>query len=134
MQTIDIAWAAGFLEGEGSFGRYSRGNSCLRIRASQVELEPLERLQKLFGGHINSLPVRHPNGRIEKCQPISEWFLSGHRAAALMMTIYKFMSPRRQNKIKELLDHWKQFLPRSSLGGHRLYGNSANSRLRKQVD
>ena len=54
-----IAWAAGFLEGEGFFqrGRWVMG-------ANQVNREPLERLQTIFGGRIfhrkNPEPPRKP--------------------------------------------------------------------------
>lgn len=46
----DLAWAAGFLEGEGSF--CIRSNGRWFLGAGQVDREPLERLQALFGGNI----------------------------------------------------------------------------------
>jgi hypothetical protein len=107
IKTNDLHWTAGFLEGEGSFGRYSKGNSCLRIRASQVQLAPLHKLQALFGGRLSSSKPRAPFPYT--AQPISEWALVGRKAAALMMTLYCLMSPRRQAKIEELLLHWRQF-------------------------
>ena len=52
----ELAWAAGFVEGEGSFscGNPSSGKShgYLRIDVSQVDRVPLERLQAMFGGSI----------------------------------------------------------------------------------
>lgn len=53
--SLAIAWAAGFLEGEGWFAyRDSRkgATSHPRMGANQVNREPLERLQALFGGNI----------------------------------------------------------------------------------
>jgi hypothetical protein len=49
-----IAWAAGFLDGEGSFQALPRGHSYrLTISAVQTRTaEPLNRLQGLFGGSI----------------------------------------------------------------------------------
>jgi hypothetical protein len=93
-----LAWSAGFLEGEGSFSF----KSSIAISASQVQLWPLMRLQSLFGGSIQM------NGRPKpRCQPCRVWYLHGHRAAAVMMTLYTFMSPRRQQQIRLSLKRWK---------------------------
>lgn len=45
----EVAWVAGFLEGEGYF-ILKRGR--LFVGANQVNPEPLERLQELLGGYI----------------------------------------------------------------------------------
>jgi hypothetical protein len=45
-----IAWAAGFFEGDGSV---NWSGSLLRLNATQTDLEPLRRLQDLFGGFIH---------------------------------------------------------------------------------
>lgn len=48
-----IAWAAGFIEGEGHVRYQPSGNGgCLILTASQALLEPLEKLTALFGGRI----------------------------------------------------------------------------------
>lgn len=54
---MEVAWAAGFLDGEGHFGigRGGRGGRHLRVvlEAAQVATrEPLDRLQRLFGGNV----------------------------------------------------------------------------------
>lgn len=93
----DLGWAAGFLEGEGSF--MLQGNS-QRVCASQVQREPLDRLQQLLGGAITKKIQRSakPNH-----QPQQSWYVSGPRARGIMMTIYSFMSPKRQEQIKRAL-------------------------------
>ena len=71
-----IAWAAGFVDGEGSIvlrmrhpspveqakqrGNNSRhlGQIALSLSVAQTALEPLQRLQILFGGWINANPPR----------------------------------------------------------------------------
>jgi hypothetical protein len=81
----DMAWAAGFLEGEGHFTRYSSE----QIRVKQVQAEPLEKMQRLFGGSL------------ELCRRnCYEWILCGQRARGLMMSVYVLMSPKRQEEIK----------------------------------
>ncbi len=47
---LDVAWAAGFIEGEGTFVcSHGRG---IRVKVVQVNREPLDKLQRLFGGKI----------------------------------------------------------------------------------
>lgn len=52
-----LAWAAGFLDGEGHFGfQTSKSKNCDRgslvIEARQVRREPLDKLSEIFGGNI----------------------------------------------------------------------------------
>src|SRR3990167_8905889 len=101
ISTTNIAWAAGFLEGEGSF--YSPGpNTCPTVRASQVQKQPLEKLQKLFGGII-----RLVNRHIPTSKAIYDWQCHGPRAAGIMMTIFQFMSPKRKEQIGKTFSRWK---------------------------
>ncbi len=100
----EMYWVAGFLDGEGSFS-LSGGKPARtpRLQATQVELFPLEKLHRLFGG--GTIRVQRPN-------PLSRhtchtWVLTGPRAAAIMMTIYPLMSPRRQGQIRRVLAIWE---------------------------
>lgn len=58
-QTL-VAWAAGFLDGEGCFTLYKNTNAkydherCVSISACQLKVEPLEKLQSILGGNIRS--------------------------------------------------------------------------------
>lgn len=87
---IDIAWAAGFLEGEGSFSLTHRTSVCC---ISQVQREPLERMVKFFGGSI------YPHGQ----RNILKWKVTGPRAMGIMLTVFDFMSPRRKGQIRASL-------------------------------
>jgi len=93
--TKDLHWAAGFLEGEGCF--YSKGNSSV-IKASQNEIEPLTKLQHLFGGSIKKLTA-------PKCKQGFIWIWStyGPRATGIMMTLYSILSYRRKLSIVKSL-------------------------------
>ena len=82
----DIAWAAGFYEGEGSCKRTGREGCQMHI--GQKQRWPLERMQSLFGGHIGI--GRHNN------EVYYNWSASGTRARGILMTFYSFLSPRRQ--------------------------------------
>lgn len=90
----DLHWAAGFIEGEGCF---SRGTS-QRIDVEQVDREPLDKLQAMFGGRT----VRRRAKR-EGWNPTFAWYVYGSRARGIMMTLYPLLSERRQGKIKEAL-------------------------------
>jgi hypothetical protein len=101
LTTTDLHWAAGFLEGEGSFGN---GGAGIGMNASQVQKEPLEKLQRLFGGnlHLDNTSIKHPNH-----QNCWHWTLVGRAGAAIMMTLYVLMSTRRKQQIEKYLTVWK---------------------------
>lgn len=87
----EIFWAAGFLEGDGSF---DVDNRYLRVRADQVDPEPLTRLHEIFGGWmgIRGKPTSAGN-------TVHRWSLSGVKAEALADLIYPYLTKRRQIKI-----------------------------------
>jgi len=93
----NLEWAAGFLEGEGSF-RNCNKHPCEQISADQVQLEPLQKLQNLFGGSIGK-----PSKQKSNQQPLSKWTISGTRARGVMLTLYALMSSRRKLQIREAL-------------------------------
>jgi hypothetical protein len=94
----DIGWAAGFLEGEGYF---SWNRTAISVQASQVQREPLDRLQMLFGGRING-PYSSKNQN-----PYFRWSLCGTRAAEVCMTLFVLMSPKRKEKMASILAEWR---------------------------
>lgn len=100
----DIAWAAGFLEGEGYFGatQGSNGYGVSRVSAVQQQKWPLEKLQKLFGGTISARPA------YRSTKPYFRWYIHQARARGVMMTIYSFMSVRRQEQIRDVLSKWSR--------------------------
>jgi hypothetical protein len=96
--SLDIAWAAGIFEGEGS--------CCLQrygffIALFQKERWLLDRLRALFGGSVND--GYQGAGSFNAGEPIAHWQLSGARARGFVMTIYKFLSPHRKERIREAL-------------------------------
>ena len=92
---IDIAWAAGFLEGEGHF---DLGNQSKRASATQVTKEPLAQLQDLFGGSLRLHKKSNPNHN--DCW---YWVTCGQRAVRVMTTVYPHMSTRRKLQIDNVL-------------------------------
>ena len=96
----NLMWAAGFLDGEGSF---SSGKGSPIVQGHQVSIEPLIELQRLFGGSIAC--YSRPNN--PKAQPIHVWTVCGSRAAGVMMTLFTLLTERRQEQIKNVLVKWR---------------------------
>lgn len=86
-----LFWAAGFLEGEGSFIRHQLTE---RVSSGQMQKEPLERLSSYFGGTIYQENVGARQ---------YQWQVSGALARGVMMTLFSIMSPRRKNQIRAAL-------------------------------
>ena len=91
----DLNWAAGFLEGEGSF-QFQKGSG--EVNASQSEeYMPLLKLQQLFGGTVGD-PIIY-----KSYKPKRRWWITGPRARGVMMTLYSLLSPRRKIQIDIVL-------------------------------
>ena len=84
-----IAWAAGLLEGEGSFGK-------------MTDRDVIDRIASVLGGHVF--------GPLEQQQshylPPWQAQLKGPNAAGWMMTIYKFLGTRRRGQVHRALSAW----------------------------
>jgi len=91
----DLEWAAGFLEGEGSFQHVHRSEV---VSAGQVAKEPLTKLQDIFGGTLSWIERQQPHHNDQW-----RWKVSGARARGIMMTLYALLSSRRQEQIREAL-------------------------------
>jgi hypothetical protein len=96
--TRDLEWAAGFLEGEGCFQLNGMGRYTQRVSAVQVQKQPIEKLQRLFGGTVKEMGARN------NAKAHWRWSVYGGRARGVMMTLYTLMSPRRQTQIRAALD------------------------------
>lgn len=81
----DIHWAAGFIEGEGSF-------TSARVQVGQKDRSLLLRLQRLFGGSVYAY---------DNVDRVAQWCASGERARGVAMTLYPLLSVRRQKAIRE---------------------------------
>ena len=96
--TLDIAWAAGIYEGEGTCDLGSTAHTCI----SQKDREILDRLRALFGGKITAKISKTPGGRVTD-EPIYLWQMSGALARGFLMTIYTFLSARRKTQVRSAL-------------------------------
>jgi hypothetical protein len=94
---FDIAWAAGIYEGEGCV-ILRRDKGWISIHVNQNDPWLVEKLIRLFGGSKFT-------GKTPKGKPHFRWDLHGARACGFLLTVYKFLSPRKQQKIKEAIKH-----------------------------
>lgn len=102
---LDLAWAAGIIEGEGSFTLESCGTSG-RITVSQKDPELLYRLQALFGGSVKCRKPRSSN--IYTNSDIYEWAVYGATAIGLMLTIFTWLTRRRRDQCRPIIEHLVQ--------------------------
>jgi len=102
--SIDIAWLAGLLEGEGSFMAVpSRKHITPAINFTSTDEDVAHQVGKFM-----NRPVKGPYkyGANKKFY----WTvttMAQHQVAGWMMTLYTFMGKRRKAKIRELLEIWK---------------------------
>jgi predicted outer membrane lipoprotein len=126
MDIKELYWAAGFLEGEGTFSWRKKPNNQFAIYANQVDPESLYRLKQHWGGSIYG-PLKRTNPRH---QPFFAWYLGGPNAAAFAMMIYSLMTGRRQEKIKFALAEWRKVPFDGRRREHCKYGHSlADARI-----
>src|SRR5438309_2462480 len=93
---LDIAWAAGIIEGEGCIVKSQKGYE--RVHVGQKHRWIVDRLQQLFGWRVGI--YRHPSTRM-----YFQWQLSGPRARGLLYTIFTFLSPHKKNHVRKALGH-----------------------------
>ena len=107
----DIYWAAGFIDGEGSFTLAGKNP---RVSVPQLDDELLLRLKSLFTGWIYK--KRDISNKLSS-NGISVWGITGSRAVGVMMTLYPLMSQKRKRQIEKVLLVWKS-TPNSTGSGH----------------
>jgi len=96
--TWNITWAAGIYEGEGWCGK---GNSEMAA-VGQKDRWLCDKLRDMFGGYVSDEGV-YKSGKYEGKKRGFSWHISGPRARGFLMTIWKFLSPRRQEQLIKVL-------------------------------
>jgi hypothetical protein len=108
MTETELAWLAGWLEGEGTFvvtsgvspsngKRYPR----VRVNVTSIDREPLEKAQAIAGGAINGPYGSHGIGY----RPVSMWTISSTaKALDFLLQIEPLMvSARRQQQVRKAI-------------------------------
>jgi hypothetical protein len=111
ISTLDIAWLAGLLEGEGCFTADKR--LTIRISVAMTDLDVIERARKLM--KCTCKIQEYSPGACKRNKTLYRVLLNGTPAAQWAMTLYPFMGVRRQTKIRELIADWKSRYSRGSV-------------------
>jgi hypothetical protein len=98
--TVDLAWAAGLVEGEGWFGFYG-GTTNPRMAVSMTDRDIIDRLAVLFGATVR------PRKVAARYKPQWTTTISGPKAVGWMLTLYRFLGQRRRAKIAHLIATWR---------------------------
>ena len=100
---IELAWAAGFIDGEGTFrfqrnGRSIHGHFCMT--AAQVDRRPLDRLQQAIGAG----KVYGPYGPYQhNHQPHYQFNHTGPDAAEAFLLLRPYLGPIKQRQGDEAI-------------------------------
>lgn len=113
----DIAWAAGFFDGEGCIqlvhrtrGRYEDWH--LMVHAVNTDIRPLHRFVQLFGG---SVQVLHHAENSRGFLPSWQWVVSHKKASAALHTMLPFFIVKKEQAELALLSRHYVSLKRERL-------------------
>lgn len=96
---IELAWAAGFYDGEGCTSVHrTNGNHNLRISIQQIDPRPLQRfLNAIEGGNLGG-PYKSPS---RKTSWSAQWhyYLTGVKALGALGKLWPYLSEPKQEQI-----------------------------------
>jgi hypothetical protein len=106
----ELAWSAGFFDGEGSISVVTRKASrrhyhrldtfSIRLRLCQVRREPLDRFVAATG---STQRVRGPyNDRRPNAQPQFEWTADGPAAERILGLLWPYLSPPKREQAERV--------------------------------
>lgn len=109
MKPMDLAWLAGWLEGEASFYYTCRGNSTrIIVQVFSTDLDVLQKAAVLMGSKgVTTIPPRECRGTQWKSKGGSRIEVQGEPAADLMRLLLPFMGARRTEQITGALEKWE---------------------------
>lgn len=117
MLNTEVAWAAGFFDGEGNTHFSGRNRFVLSI--SQTAIEPLERFKNAFGEYVKKVngPYTPKTARSKSYWSIS---ISGERARTVISTMRPYLCSIKLRQADEALKKFDQHLNRPRKNSKRL--------------
>lgn len=104
MNDIELAWSAGFLDGEGTFGSYRQtaGKRKYSFRAScaQVHREPLDRLQVALGGKVRGPYGPYSGNR----QAHYQWLVYGTEAVEIVSKLKPYLCSIKLEQAQQAME------------------------------
>lgn len=113
---LEVAWAAGFIDGEGTIGIYKWANRrgepryphpC--IQAGNTELEPLNTLKRLFGGSIViSKQPELKRWAIKTRKVCYKWVILHRRCLKAALALVPFLRGGKRKKAFDVINFYKK--------------------------
>lgn len=105
MREIELAWAAGLFEGEGSIGVDRSAGRYLypRIQLSMCDEDTVRRFASVVGGKVWG-PYRHHLADERGWSSFWSWAKKGRPAALIIDQLWPWLSERRKQKWQEALN------------------------------
>lgn len=117
VDSLRLAWSAGFLDGEGTFGFYAQGDSrgSIKISADQVSPEPLNRLVEALGGQVRG-PYTHSPKSAGK-QDFYKWDCSiDNEVQQIICSLYPWMGDNKRSQAERSLNSFNNRRPNKKPG------------------
>lgn len=96
----DKAWSAGFFDGEGSITIFETKPNAngytrfgIRMSVTQVNVKPLEKLYKMYGGSIHGKKYRQRNPKWQKC---FYWTAYGNELLKFLIDIEPYLIVKKK--------------------------------------
>lgn len=105
---LEIAWAAGLIEGEGCFTLHSKYHPYFIL--DMCDLDTLEKFQGIFPFSNLRGPYTDVRKGHAHYKPRYRVDAFGPKAIEIMKAVFPFMGKRRQEKITELLEIWNNHM------------------------
>lgn len=110
MSELDLAWAAGFVDGEGYIGITTRrtgrqaGNKTFIFDIAQVDRRPLDKIASLFGG-----PVYGPyKPKTPNSSPYHRFTVAAKRARDIVEKLRPYLVLKQEQADKALAE-WEEY-------------------------
>jgi len=127
----DLAWAAGFFDGEGCIGIYKRHHApesyAISLSVAQVDPRPLRRFAEIVGG-----PVAPSRARGNQ-RPYWRWALTNRRGADVLSVLYEYLVGKKEQAALALEFQGMIESDRSS-GGRVLLTDADRARRREYAE
>lgn len=104
MKDTDIAWLAGWLEGEGCFSINSCRHGAISIQGIGTDKDVIERVARLM-----SSPASRASKHRSQRKPVYRTVVHADKAASIMKMILPYMGERRSRRIMEVLRYRENY-------------------------
>ena len=104
INTRDIIWLSGLIEGEGCFDIKRDRNLSKNQPRLSIEMSDKDVIEKVTG--ILNSPFYQRENSGEGTKTMYRTAITGNKAIQWMMTLYSLMGKRRKSRIRQVIDNW----------------------------